>query len=356
MKDRTRRVLRIVDRWVVRPVLIVIAVLATLILVRAFDARRMPDLKPWHDTIPPGDFTEADLVEGFTFEQYLQLEEKLFEQLDEYMVGADEPAEHGGQLRYQRFSPQNAANHPRNFNRSYELVPDDIRGGILLIHGLTDSPYSMRSVAELFSEHGYYVLAMRVPGHGTVPAALLESSWKDWAAAVTVGARHVRDRIGGSRPFCVGGYSNGGALCLHYTLAAIDDETARVPDRIFLFSPAVGVTAWARAARWDRLYGFIPSSYGAIERQFGFGRGAVALAEGRWKKAVRFWKLAPFELGKKKKKKKAKAIKAAKAPPELQLADVLRRAPFGDPLQVKVGSSLMSIRRKEALLVRVELE
>ena len=36
------------------------------------------------------------------------------------------------------------------------------------------------------------------------------------------------------------------------------------------------------------------------------------------------------------------------------VVDVLRRAPLGDPLQLRVGHSLLSIRRREALLVEVE--
>ncbi len=34
--------------------------------------------------------------------------------------------------------------------------------------------------------------------------------------------------------------------------------------------------------------------------------------------------------------------------------DVLHRAPFGDPLQIKVGQTLLSIRKQEALHVQVE--
>ncbi len=36
------------------------------------------------------------------------------------------------------------------------------------------------------------------------------------------------------------------------------------------------------------------------------------------------------------------------------LVSVLRSAPFGDPLQIKVGGTLLSIRRQEAVFVRVE--
>ncbi|MBO6657864.1 MAG: ferrous iron transport protein A [Pseudomonadales bacterium] len=36
------------------------------------------------------------------------------------------------------------------------------------------------------------------------------------------------------------------------------------------------------------------------------------------------------------------------------LVDVLHVAPFGDPLQVKVGQTLISIRKQEADLIQVE--
>ncbi len=38
------------------------------------------------------------------------------------------------------------------------------------------------------------------------------------------------------------------------------------------------------------------------------------------------------------------------------LVDVLHVAPLGDPLQVRVGHTLLSIRRQEARLVEVEVE
>ena len=34
---------------------------------------------------------------------------------------------------------------------------------------------------------------------------------------------------------------------------------------------------------------------------------------------------------------------------------VLRLAPLGDPMQIKVGSALLSIRRQEAQLIRVDM-
>jgi alpha-beta hydrolase superfamily lysophospholipase len=50
---------------------------------------------------------------------------------------------------------------------------------VLLLHGLTDSPYSMRALAELFAARGWYVVGLRLPGHGTAPAALTRVTWQD---------------------------------------------------------------------------------------------------------------------------------------------------------------------------------
>jgi hypothetical protein len=45
-------------------------------------------------------------------------------------------------------------------------------------------------------------------------------------------------------------------------------------------------------------YGFIPSAYSAIERQFGLARGSVAVAEQSWEKALKALKLKPLTLAK----------------------------------------------------------
>jgi esterase/lipase len=42
----------------------------------------------------------------------------------------------------------------------------------------------MRALADTLYAQGYYVLALRLPGHGTVPAGLADVNWRDWYAAV----------------------------------------------------------------------------------------------------------------------------------------------------------------------------
>ena len=58
----------------------------------------------------------------------------------------------------------------QDYNRTFELVPRR-PGGALLVHGLTDSPSSMRALAERLTSEGYYTLSLRMPGHGGVPVA-----------------------------------------------------------------------------------------------------------------------------------------------------------------------------------------
>src|SRR3954462_695769 len=44
---------------------------------------------------------------------------------------------------------------------------------ILMVHGYTDSPYYVRSLADEFYAQGYNVVAILLPGHGTKPEDLL---------------------------------------------------------------------------------------------------------------------------------------------------------------------------------------
>ena len=116
------------------------------------------------------------------------------------------------------------------------------------MHGLTDSPYSVRAEAELYAKEGFYALSLRVPGHGTIPGALTVAKWEDWRAAARLGARHVRGRVPAPLPFHVVGYSNGGALAVQYALDALGDPSLPRPDRVVVMSPMIGVTRFTGAA------------------------------------------------------------------------------------------------------------
>ena len=109
----------------------------------------------------------------------------------------------------------------------------------------------MRAVADVFHRQGFDVLALRLPGHGTVPAGLMDVTAGDWMAIARLGVRWLRERLPDSVPLYLGGYSTGATLAVDYTLDALVDPQLEIPDRLFLFSPAIGISRFAAFAHWD---------------------------------------------------------------------------------------------------------
>ncbi len=205
----------------------------------------------------------ADLDEEFTAEsdvsdlgQYLALEDRLFEQLDALVYAKVPQGAEYAINRYSRGSLSDPGRWPVNWNRTFELRRKDPQAGVLLLHGLSDSPYSMRALAQLLHEQGAWVVGLRIPGHGTAPSGLVETRWQDMAAAVRLAARHVRDAVG-DKPFYLVGYSNGGALSVEYTLSTLDDSSLPRPSGVILLSPEIGVSAVAALAVWQGRLGHL---------------------------------------------------------------------------------------------------
>ena len=236
---------------------IVAIISVTIIGVLAFNARRMPDLKIWHRATLDSEFCEEDYHTGFSLHDYRQMEGRLFEQLEKEVYQKIKDSNKHPLNRYTKQSICNPDRYPQNWNRSFEFSPVKIKGGVLLLHGLTDSPYSLRRIGEIFESQGFYVLGLRLPGHGTIPAALQSVRWQDWMAATKIGVKHVREKIGVHKPFFLIGYSNGVALAVKYALDALENEEL-MPTRLILFSPAIGVTPAAFVANWHKLISFIP--------------------------------------------------------------------------------------------------
>lgn len=90
--------------------------------------------------------------------------------------------------------------------------------GVLLLHGLTGSPAEMRLLGEALSKEGFTVLAVRLPGHGTIPEDLERATAGDWLAAAMDGYAILAsdNRI---EKIAVIGHSMGALLALR--LAAI---------------------------------------------------------------------------------------------------------------------------------------
>ena len=218
----------------------------------------MPELKIWHTASLSKEFTAHDATPNTTLRDYIDQEERLFHELKEKVYDRVASTDDLKLCRYRTGGPQNPKPPLGNWNRTIELVPERIRGGALLLHGLTDSPYSLRRIGKILHAKGFYVLGLRLPGHGTIPGALTKVHWEDWVAASQIGARHVREQIGSDQPFVIAGYSNGGALAVKYSLDALSDPDLPSPDRLLLFSPEIGVSALAFVANAHKLLSFLP--------------------------------------------------------------------------------------------------
>jgi alpha-beta hydrolase superfamily lysophospholipase len=245
-------------RWIVRAIWAAGLIVGTLVIGGAVDARRrLPDLEPWHRYVP-ADATASDL-ETATLADYQRREDTVFREVRDRIERTSAGSAPPQANRYDRRSRSHPSRISPDGNRTYEIVPaGEMLGGALLIHGLTDSPYSMRAVGETLKASGYYGLALRMPGHGTVPAGLTTVVWEDWLAAVRVGVRHVREQIGPDKPLVLVGYSNGGALVLKYALDEVERGGGPRRTRLVLISPMIGVPSFAWMARVISLLGPIP--------------------------------------------------------------------------------------------------
>ncbi len=234
-------------RWGLWLVLALLLIVGTVIVGGAFDARyRLGDLHPWHRYSPPSELRASDMTDRFTLADFLARENRVFDEVRTGVEDVVRPTSPFEVNRYVRSSRSSPTRLERDYNRTFEVEPATVRGGALLIHGLTDAPYSMRAIADVLRAEGYYCLVLRMPGHGTVPAGLVTSGADDWNAAVRLGVRHVQSRIGAGKPLVLVGYSNGGALVTRYTLDSLEDASLPRPQRLVLVSPMIGVTPMAR--------------------------------------------------------------------------------------------------------------
>lgn len=139
------------------------------------------------------------------------------------------------------FELKPAAGYPAGKEKTY-------RRGILLTHGLSDSPYFMRHLAAFFQEQGFRVMALLLPGHGTRPGDLLDVRWQGWLKAVEYGVGLLARE---ADEIYLGGYSAGGALSVYHSLG---DPRIR---GLFLFAPALQISSRAAFANFHKLYSWL---------------------------------------------------------------------------------------------------
>jgi alpha-beta hydrolase superfamily lysophospholipase len=234
--------------------LLVVAFLA----VRIYNSQRGLPLDVWH-TYAPQELSDKE-IDAADWDAYLEAEAKIFDSLRVNVSQQLTPEEQVPFNRYFEGSPVYPGHFSQDWNRSYLLQPAGAPvGAVVLLHGLTDSPYSLRHIASRYRDRGFVAVAIRLPAHGTTPAALTYVEWTTSLAATRLAVREARRRAAEPAPLHIVGFSNGGSLALKYTLDAIADKSLAPVDRLILISPMVGITRFARFAGLAGLPALLPA-------------------------------------------------------------------------------------------------
>lgn len=253
------------------------ATLCALPLLGGCDAS---GLRPWHTEILQAEYAADKAADVDSLEEYLQLEDAVFAEMEERIYAHTATGPEAALERYSRGSLADPKQRQPNWNRSFVLDGADSnagsnsgKGGVLLLHGMSDSPYSLRALGETLQRRGYTVVGLRMPGHGTLPSGLLEVQWQDMAAVVRLGMQYLAQQLPG-KPLYIVGYSTGAPLALDYVLDSVQDPAqdqadgtstslqhpapeaeagTRMPpvSKLVLVSPAISISPAAALAKWS---------------------------------------------------------------------------------------------------------
>lgn len=134
----------------------------------------------------------------------------------------------------------------------FELRQPDNQKAVLLVHGLTDSPFTYHDLAQIYFQQGYTVRTLLLPGHGTAPDALKDVNAQQWQQATDYAVNRTLEDF---EQVVLGGYSTGAALLINYLTTRPINERIKA---LMLFSPASephNKNGWA--AKWIDLIPFV---------------------------------------------------------------------------------------------------
>jgi carboxylesterase len=114
--------------------------------------------------------------------------------------------------------------------------------GILLVHGFTGSPASMRPWAEYLNQRGYTVKVPLLPGHGTTPRDLNLVKWQEWPAKVE---SDLQELLRTCRKVFICGLSMGGGTTLNIATRYSEDLAG-----IILVNPMIHVKFVPHQLAW----------------------------------------------------------------------------------------------------------
>ena len=221
------------------------------------ESRRQPDLELWHKLVPAAKY-RGRCHAGFHTGGLPRTGRQHVFGSGQRRVGTRSVARPSVPNRYVAASVSSPTRQAFNGNRTFERVPAQIRGGALLIHGLTDSPYSLHAAADLLASQGIYALVApdarsrhragcadlgdlgRLDGRGAHGDASRSS-------AGGRGHADLPDRLLQRR--CAGG---------EVLARGASDPALPRPSKLVLLSPMIGVSPFARFSWMMSLLGWIP--------------------------------------------------------------------------------------------------
>jgi len=158
------------------------------------------------------------------------------------------------------------------------------RTGVLLCHGFTGSPQSLRPWAEYLAKAGLTVSLPRLPGHGTTWQEMARTRWEDWFAEV---ARAFDELHSNTDEIFLMGLSMG--ACLALRLAELHGDAVRglvlvnpsvtADTKLFLLAPALKLVV-------PSLKGIVSDIKKPGEAEIGYDRvpvKAAATLPGLWR-------------------------------------------------------------------------
>jgi len=228
-----------------------------LVAVPGLQGCNSQSLSPWHTEKLTEEFVAGDSDRVQSFDDYLQLEDRVFDELDQKVYSKVETGPEYGLVRYSSGSDADPQSYKTNWNRSFEFENDSPVGGVLLLHGMSDSPYSLHALAEALAQQDYWVIGLRMPGHGTAPSGMKYIKPEDMIAVTRLAMSHLSTSVG-DKPIHVVGYSTGAALALIYSLDAVEGNESRIPASLVLISPAIRIHAAASLASFKRSASSVP--------------------------------------------------------------------------------------------------
>ncbi|GAA3118365.1 alpha/beta hydrolase [Streptosporangium carneum] len=166
------------------------------------------------------------------------------------------------------------------------------RIGVLLCHGFTGSPQSLRPWAEHLAEAGLSVSLPRLPGHGTTWQEMSHTRWEDWYAELDKALADLRGRC--DEVFAAG-LSLGGCMALR--LAQVHGAGIR---GVVIVNPSIAndVPLLALAPLLGLVISSVPGVAGDIKKEgvteLGYTRTPVKAAA----TLPRLWALTQSELHK----------------------------------------------------------